>query len=74
MKKKEQLLQDIAALFFKDGYEKTSIRDISKALNISKPGLYHHFTSKQEMLFEIIDDFMEKTWISSRPRRTGSSL
>ena len=61
MKKKEQLLQDIAALFFKWGYEKTSIRDISKALNISKPGLYHHFTSKQEMLFDIIDDFMEKT-------------
>jgi len=61
MKKKEQILLDIAELFFKRGYEKTSIRDISKALNISKPGLYHHFTSKQEILFDIMYDFMEKT-------------
>ena len=61
MKKKEQILLDIAELFFKRGYEKTSIRDISKALNISKPGLYHHFTSKQEILFDICSDFMEKT-------------
>ena len=61
MKKKEQILLDIAELFFKRGYEKTSIRDISKALNISKPGLYHHFASKQEILFDICSDFMEKT-------------
>ena len=61
MKKKEQILLDIAELFFKRGYEKTSIRDISKALNISKPGLYHHFTSKQEILYDIMSDFMEKT-------------
>lgn len=60
MKKKEQLLQDIAELFYKRGYDKTSMRDISKALSISKPGIYHHFTSKQEILFDIIYDFMEK--------------
>jgi AcrR family transcriptional regulator len=61
MNKKEQILQDIAELFYINGYEKTSIRDISKSLNISKPGLYYHFTNKQEMLFDMIYDFMEKT-------------
>jgi AcrR family transcriptional regulator len=61
MNKKEQILQDIAELFFKRGYEGTSIRDISRSLNISKPGLYYHFTNKQEMLFDLIYDFMEKT-------------
>lgn len=61
MKKKEQILLEIAGLFFKRGYDKTSIRDISKALNLSKPGIYHHFTSKQEILFDIIYGFMEKT-------------
>ncbi|MGD9161453.1 MAG: TetR/AcrR family transcriptional regulator [Desulfobacteraceae bacterium] len=61
MNKKEQILQGIAELFYKNGYEKTSIRDISKSLNISKPGLYYHFTNKQEMLFDMIYDFMEKT-------------
>jgi TetR/AcrR family transcriptional regulator, cholesterol catabolism regulator len=61
MNKKEQILQDIAELFYVNGYEKTSIRDISNALNISKPGLYYHFTNKQEMLFDMIYDFMEST-------------
>ena len=61
MKKREQILLEIAGLFFKRGYDKTSIRDISKALNLSKPGIYHHFTSKQEILFDIIYGFMEKT-------------
>ena len=61
MNKKEQILQDIAELFYKRGYDKTSIRDISRALHLSKPGIYHHFASKQEILFDIIWDFMEKT-------------
>ncbi len=61
MSKKEQILQDIAELFFENGYEKTSIRDISRSLNISKPGLYYYFTNKQEMLFDMIFDFMERT-------------
>ncbi len=60
MKRKEQILLEIAELFYRVGYEKTSIRDISKSLDISKPGLYYHFENKQEMLFDIIYDFMEK--------------
>ena len=61
MNKKQRILTHIAELFYKEGYEKTSIRDISRALDISKPGLYHHFSSKQEILYDIIYDFMEKT-------------
>ena len=60
MNKKEQLLQGIAELFFQNGYEKTAIRDICEHLNISRPGLYYHFTTKQEMLYEIISDFLDK--------------
>jgi TetR/AcrR family transcriptional regulator, cholesterol catabolism regulator len=60
MNKKEQLLQGIAELFFQNGYEKTAIRDICAHLNISRPGLYYHFTTKQEMLYEIISDFLDK--------------
>ena len=63
MKRRDQILQEIAQLIFENGYEKTSIREISKSLNISKPGLYYHFESKQEMLFAIIDDFMDKTLV-----------
>ena len=60
MRNKEQILEEISELFFESGYEKTSIRDISKALKISKPGLYYHFANKQEILFSIIDGFLEE--------------
>lgn len=57
---KEQILQKIAVLFFENGYERTSVRDIGKALDMSNSGLYYYFKDKQEILFDIIDDFMEK--------------
>jgi AcrR family transcriptional regulator len=65
-RKRNELIQDIAFLFYDQGYEKTSIRDIGKALNISNSGLYYHFENKQEMLFTIIDDFMEKVLLNLR--------
>ena len=61
MKKKEELLLGIADLFFEKGYDKTSIRDISSTLNISKPGLYFHFENKQQMLYELIYDFLSNS-------------
>ncbi|MBN2061764.1 MAG: TetR/AcrR family transcriptional regulator [Deltaproteobacteria bacterium] len=60
MKRKEQILQEIAKLMYEKGYEKTSMRDISRSSNISKPGLYYHFENKQEILFSIIDGFLDK--------------
>ena len=60
MKRKEQILQEIAKLMYEKGYEKTSMREISRSSNISKPGLYYHFENKQEILFSIINDFLEK--------------
>ncbi len=68
MKNKDQLLHQIAQLFSQADYEKISIRDISKALNITKAGLYYHFASKQEMLFKIIDGYMERVLADVREK------
>ena len=35
------------------GYDATSMNDVAAALKLSKGGLYHHFQSKDEILFEI---------------------
>ena len=61
MDKKEELLLGIAELFYQKGYDKTSIRDISRELNISKPGLYFYFDNKQQMLYDLAYDFMAKS-------------
>ncbi len=46
---------DVAGdLFAANGYASTSIRDIAKAVGISNPALYHHFTGKQDILLALL--------------------
>lgn len=40
-------------LFLEKGFEKTSIEEICRACNLSKGGFYHHFKSKDELLFAV---------------------
>ena len=50
-----------ARLFQQRGYDATSMNDVAAALKLSKGGLYHHFQSKDEILFEIMNHAMEIT-------------
>src|SRR5437773_6710670 len=44
-----------AAQIFRDrGFDATSVSDIARALGLTKAGLYHHFESKEALLFEIM--------------------
>jgi Transcriptional regulator len=44
-----------AAQLFRDrGYDATSVSDVARALGMTKAGLYHHFESKEALLFEIM--------------------
>ena len=44
-----------AAQMFRDrGYDATSVSDVARALGMTKAGLYHHFESKEALLFEIM--------------------
>jgi AcrR family transcriptional regulator len=64
--RKQELLQKISDLFYKKGYEKTSIRDISLHLGMTNAGLYHYFKNKQEMLFDIMDYAIEDALVTMR--------
>jgi len=39
-------------LFAERGYHGTSIGDLAEALGVQKASLYHHFASKQDLLYE----------------------
>lgn len=43
------LMESAFALFYKRGYDATSIADIVKQANLSKGAFYHHFTNKEEI-------------------------
>ena len=42
-----------AKLFNEEGYLETSMEDISAAAKLSKGGIYHYFSSKNEILYFI---------------------
>ncbi len=48
--RKQALIDTAAELFHKKGYSATSLEDVSRALGISKPAIYHYVKNKNELL------------------------
>jgi AcrR family transcriptional regulator len=52
-----QRIQDVALeLFAEQGYEKTSLREIAEALDVTKAALYYHFKTKEDILISLFQD------------------
>src|SRR6202043_2381859 len=58
---RQDILRTAARLFQQQGYDATSMNDVAGALKLSKGGLYHHFQSKDEILFHLMDHAMDIT-------------
>lgn len=59
-RKKAVILGKAAArLFNEKGYIETSLEDITAAAKVSKGAIYHYFSSKSELLFFILNDYMD---------------
>jgi AcrR family transcriptional regulator len=52
--RRARMCRTAAQLFRDRGYDATSVSDVARALGITKAGLYHHFESKESLLFEIM--------------------
>ncbi len=59
MMTKEEILDAAAQIFRIKGYHATSMQDIADAVNLQKASLYHHVSSKQEILLELLDQALE---------------
>ncbi|MDB4558373.1 TetR/AcrR family transcriptional regulator [Akkermansiaceae bacterium] len=55
----EEIFQAAAELMVQRGYAGTSMGDLAKAVGMTKAGLYHHISSKRDMLFQILLHAME---------------
>lgn len=58
---RQEILRTAARLFQQQGYDGTSMNDVAAALKLSKGGLYHHFQSKDEILFDLMNHAMDIT-------------
>ena len=53
---RRQAIEDVASDLFRErGYAATSIRDIARALSVQGASLYAHVTSKEDVLWSIVD-------------------
>jgi TetR/AcrR family transcriptional regulator, cholesterol catabolism regulator len=53
---RRQAIEDVASDLFRErGYAATSIRDIARALSVQGASLYAHVTSKEDVLWAIVD-------------------
>ena len=52
--RRAEILRAAAQIFRDRGFDATSVSDIARALHMTKAGLYHYFTGKEALLFEIM--------------------
>jgi len=56
MSLKEKIIHESLKLFSLKGFTSTSIQDILAAANTSKGGFYNHFSSKEDLFYQVLDE------------------
>lgn len=59
-RRQQEIVEAAAQVFHEKGYESTSIQDIADSVGILKGSLYYYITSKEDLLFEIIQGVHEE--------------
>ena len=58
-KTKRKIFETAMELFAQNGYEATSVEEITSIVGIAKGTLYYHFTSKEEIFYFLIEEGMK---------------
>ncbi|MDP2976446.1 MAG: TetR/AcrR family transcriptional regulator [Anaerolineales bacterium] len=56
---RDHILEAAAQIFRQKGFHVTSMQDIAEAVNLQKASLYHHVSSKQEILLDLLDQALD---------------
>jgi AcrR family transcriptional regulator len=62
--RRDELLELAATMMAERGLRATTVRDIADAAGILSGSLYHHFSSKEEMVDEVLRGFLD--WLFAR--------
>jgi AcrR family transcriptional regulator len=70
---RERIQRVAMELFAERGYDKTTLQEVADRLEITRPALYYHFRTKQEILSSIADGFATSLdelmmWAQEQPR------
>lgn len=62
--RRDELLELAATMFAERGLRATTVRDIADSAGILSGSLYHHFSSKEQMIDELLRGFLD--WLFER--------
>jgi AcrR family transcriptional regulator len=71
--KVDEICRNAAELFSSKGYLNTSLADVANAAHISKGGIFHYFSTKEELLFLILCRYMDQTLVNLRAKLTTNN-
>ena len=54
--RREQILDVSVQVFARNGFHSTSMNDVADAVGVTKPVLYQHFDSKQDLYLALLDE------------------
>jgi AcrR family transcriptional regulator len=56
---KDKALDDAMLVFWRNGYEGTSLSDLTAAMKINRPSLYGTFGDKEKLFFQVLERYLE---------------
>jgi len=74
MDRREEIIDAAVQLFHRQGYANTSMQDIANAVGLLKGSLYYHIASKEDLLFEIHERFMNVLIAKAEAREDVADL
>jgi AcrR family transcriptional regulator len=58
---RNRVFEIAAEVFHRKGYDNTSMSDVATAAGLTKAGLYHHISSKESLLYTVLDFGLDLT-------------
>lgn len=58
--KRRHILKVAAEVFALQGIERASMNEVAKACGISKANIYHYYSSKNDLVFDILDSYLSE--------------
>lgn len=56
--KRRKILSKAAKVFASKGFDRASVAQVADACGVSKANLYHYYSSKDDILFDILDSYL----------------
>lgn len=56
--KRAAILRGAARVFARDGFDRASMTQLAKECGISKANVYHYYTSKDAILYDVLDGYL----------------